>query len=460
MIVATGAMTTLQPNSEPTYPNPPPYWWTKRLLLFAAVLALGLVIAWNWWAREAQRRVDAEVAAIRARGEPLDAADFEVAPIPDSLNAAVSIVAAIGKVPASEVNFIANLPSRMKSGPLAPADQQGVDRVTKASTTMQSLVRTARFQPGIVWSTNVLKNPPTWGSQTSLPRTLLADALHEHLAGSDAEAIEILRDMIFVTDSLERPRPNLLMHLLATFNGSITFDAVEGITPDLQVMPQIGATTQPTGPASREQVAALIAALLDDQDMQKGLARGLQAERVIIYSAINPASRVRSTVSPWGSSSLAWPWVQLEILRSMQAMDQIIGAAEAADVAAEQTAMSKEVRSPLEESALTRSAHTLSNVGGMKFGARVDQQLSTLASRRVAAIRLAIRLYQVDHDGTFPETLDELVPRYLPALPTDPTDPGGKLFTYRKSPPTVIAAYGAFPLTRTQRSRPATTSAN
>src|SRR5204862_1650963 len=103
-------------------------------------------------------------------------ADFDVAPIPDSLNAAVWIVAAIGKVPVSEIQFI-NAPPRTGGNPLAEPDRQAIGRVVRGSTTMQSLVRTARFQPGILWSINVLNLPPNYANQTSLPRTLLIDAL-------------------------------------------------------------------------------------------------------------------------------------------------------------------------------------------------------------------------------------------------------------------------------------------
>jgi len=48
----------------------------------------------------------------------------------------------------------------------------------------------------------------------------------------------------------------------------------------------------------------------------------------------------------------------------------------------------------------------------------------------MAAISLAIRLYEHDH-GSWPEALDELVPEYLPAEPFDPFDAEMRPFQYR-----------------------------
>jgi hypothetical protein len=47
-----------------------------------------------------------------------------------------------------------------------------------------------------------------------------------------------------------------------------------------------------------------------------------------------------------------------------------------------------------------------------------------------AGIGLASRLFEADHDR-IPESLEELVPEYLPRLPTDPFDPNGGPLRYR-----------------------------
>jgi hypothetical protein len=49
-----------------------------------------------------------------------------------------------------------------------------------------------------------------------------------------------------------------------------------------------------------------------------------------------------------------------------------------------------------------------------------------LASRRMAATAIAIRLYELDH-GRRPSTLVELIGSYLPATPDDPLAPSGPI---------------------------------
>jgi hypothetical protein len=52
-----------------------------------------------------------------------------------------------------------------------------------------------------------------------------------------------------------------------------------------------------------------------------------------------------------------------------------------------------------------------------------------MAQRRMAATALAMRLYELDH-GQRPESLGELVPRYLPAVPEDPFVENGQTIRY------------------------------
>src|SRR5690606_10130268 len=54
----------------------------------------------------------------------------------------------------------------------------------------------------------------------------------------------------------------------------------------------------------------------------------------------------------------------------------------------------------------------------------------TRTSGHAAAIALATRLFEAD-TGRLPETLEELVPDYLPHVPVDPFDAGGEPLRYR-----------------------------
>src|SRR4051794_7080659 len=74
---------------EPTWPDPPRYWWLKRLALASLLLLLSLAVvrvAWGW---EAHRRLARELAPVRAAGGPVSAAETNVAPVPDAENGAL-----------------------------------------------------------------------------------------------------------------------------------------------------------------------------------------------------------------------------------------------------------------------------------------------------------------------------------------------------------------------------------
>jgi hypothetical protein len=60
----------------------------------------------------------------------------------------------------------------------------------------------------------------------------------------------------------------------------------------------------------------------------------------------------------------------------------------------------------------------------------IEYDMKARADRRLSAAALAIRLYQADHAGRFPPSLEALVPAYLPFLPVDPFDPNGKPLRY------------------------------
>jgi len=59
-------------------------------------------------------------------------------------------------------------------------------------------------------------------------------------------------------------------------------------------------------------------------------------------------------------------------------------------------------------------------------------KLTNVAMERAGILKLALRLFEADN-GKPAETLDQLVPKYLPSLPVDPFDTEGKPFRYRSS---------------------------
>ena len=77
---------TIEPTVEPI---PPRYWWLKRIALAAGFLFVALFALRLWWGWEANRRLQAEIDKIIAKGEPIYPEDFDPKEdIPDDQNAA------------------------------------------------------------------------------------------------------------------------------------------------------------------------------------------------------------------------------------------------------------------------------------------------------------------------------------------------------------------------------------
>jgi len=63
---------------------------------------------------------------------------------------------------------------------------------------------------------------------------------------------------------------------------------------------------------------------------------------------------------------------------------------------------------------------------------RSEESLETLIAKGdLLELGLSLRAYERTH-GAFPDTLAELMPEYLPAIPEDPLN--GKKYIYEKSP--------------------------
>ncbi|MCH7565360.1 MAG: hypothetical protein IH968_16225 [Gemmatimonadetes bacterium] len=72
----------------------------------------------------------------------------------------------------------------------------------------------------------------------------------------------------------------------------------------------------------------------------------------------------------------------------------------------------------------------------------IEHQQSKSKKFLIAAIALAMRLYELDH-GRRPRQLSELVPDYLPAVPLDPMASDGRVIVYLLEPePPILYSVG------------------
>jgi hypothetical protein len=277
-----------------------------------------------------------------------------------------------------------------------------------------------------------------------LSEVLQFAARHEQLAGNDAEALELARDILRQSNLMNRDNPVLVTYLVAAGNDSRACDLVRVLSHDLRVLPDSNATTQPTGPASRAQVNALIAELLDETDHRRGFRTGLQTERMMEYDcAVNPVG-----LGVWGvqMSSIVGmvyrPIFDLDAIRVMQNTTAVADAGAASNWPAANAQLPNVDRQFSSLTTAGNATRLLSRIIMPAFDRAVLRHYRAMAERRVAALRLAIRLYQIDHGGKDPARLDELVPNYIPALPLDLFASDGRSFGYFAAPRPFVYSVG------------------
>jgi hypothetical protein len=405
-------------DSEPTIPFPPRFWWLKRIVVIAVLFVLGMIALLKWWAWKAEQRMTAEVARLRASGERVPIEDFQHPAVADADNAAMSLKTAAAL---TKQNAVAgkSVPSR------APA-------------------RLARFQSKADWGVTI-QSPvstvllPGLSSQRQLTNELAINVAYEHAVQHDAEAIEILRDMLSQANRLHQDSPFLVSDLVGIGITRKTCETIRAIAHDLEVLKDEKATTQPTGLASRQQVRMLIDDLLDDRAYRAGFQRAMQGERLFQYDTAMNASGFPAmglpNVGPWR------PMYVLDAIRGMRHITQVQAAGAVADFQTSKARMPSQFKFMPGQSAASFITHFFSSLTTPALDRVVQLQFTGLAERRVAALRLAIRLYQIDHDNQYPSRLEELVPRYIASLPADPFRAGGGTFRYVRSPTTKPVLY-------------------
>jgi hypothetical protein len=433
---------------EPDCPFPPRFWWIRRIVVVSVLLVAGYIGAMIWCRNSARQRLIGEVQSIRARGEPILIEDIQTPPPHDALNAAYSLLTASNstRLTPAESDFLYRFDA---DRPVDDKSMQSLAQVARASAPARQLARLARFQNetnwGITYASPLIATLlPHLGRQRELAHLLACNAIHEHLASNDAEAVELARDILRQSNVLQRDQPFLVTHLVAVGVGERACALVRVLSYDLTVHRDADATTQPGGPASHAQVRALIAELLDETDCRRGYIAGLHGERMMEYDcAVNPGG-----LGLWGSGVLPVveaayrPIFDLDAIRIMRNTTQVASAAQAGNLPAAQKQMPNPEQDFSSQSVATGASRLLSRIIMPAFNSSLKRHYQALAERRVAALRLALRLYQIDHDGRLPARLDELVPRYVGSLPADPLAADGRTFGYRVSPRALLYSVG------------------
>lgn len=414
-------------------PWPPRYWWGKRLggaFALFVVAVLGLRAGVSWWA---ERRLEALIRAAQERGEPVFPEDFALPTVPDEENAAYWY--RLAQEALHEPNALLDAHGRWV-GFEAIFDDPGIltrfpevaDELLAGNALAFEYARRGAQRRRSNWDFQPHAGELVFHLRAhfeSVGHTLGMAAYVEVDRGHHAAAVEYAISAVEYARRVDCNRGWEAMTALR---------ALEPVIPRLRTTEEC--SQQEIG-ATRARLEMLLRLLADEASYPPILLRAACARRtadLMLLSEFAPEgwglSRFKKDLYwsrewPWGTYFAASPLYQWMHVRTMEERAVSIRSAT--------------LGSFDPDGYLYNWWNFVPNSMFGDFvvsfcpGSVIDSSPSSVCAMvrdaRLNAIALAIRLFETDC-GRRPEHLDELVPRYLPALPRDPYFADGRAFEY------------------------------
>jgi hypothetical protein len=455
------------PLEAPGESTPPRARWLRRLLLGVVLLWVLLVATWVVLLALASHELDLQRRAARARHEPVDAADFAGPPLAKEDNAVTHLLRACEQYHPNDGETAENWDA-LHTSPLTPEAARILRPYIAANAKALAEIRSLRRCPGADWHLLDPAASPREREQRyfdyflSLNRTREVDLLLSsacavaHQDGDDAAAVEYLRDLLAATRAIDSA-PALVGHLISMGSDALAAQAVTEVVASLNASAAApSATSSPITrrPAGRAQVAGLVDQFLNEPQRRERASRAFLGDRARVLSLAGEPTL--ELVPPSGG---AGEWTTAPMPRYRRALDLLRrpmlrhrAAAEAGTLGQAAAAVRRldwPSAAALAPAFRRRNASTvplvrwLSGEFGSNYGLSVNTHFRATAERRMAAVLLALRLYQLDHAGQFPATLQQLAGAYLPSVPADPFAKGGRPIGYLRCGQTVFV-YSVF----------------
>jgi hypothetical protein len=396
--------------------------WPRRVALTVALFVAALLVAHGIWSAIESHKLNAQINALHAAGEPILPEDFVPANPNDPDNAVADLIAAISLLqPKGQVwDQFDRLTLAL---PLRPEEIASIDTIVNRSQPALNRIKSAELQPQRNWPIDASKSAniieailPELNGIRALADVLMSEGLLEHQRGDDRAAMEHLNCIMFIAELTDR-YPTLVGHLVAIGCRAMAAQRLMEISPDLRIGTR-------HGDAPPAQVRATIDRLLNDKTIRDGYIWGLQGERMFQLTLVRRilAGQPMSNVPPTsGQPQEGWnpfgtyvgkPFIYHNARVILDYTSKMIPLANEPNWPAAHQKVPADVQGPLPLIFLARL------ITGSMWRA-VEVHFRGVQDQHLAAAALALRWYAVDHDGQLPATLDLLVPKYLPAIPTD-----------------------------------------
>ncbi|GJM24468.1 MAG: hypothetical protein DHS20C16_08830 [Phycisphaerae bacterium] len=415
--------------------DPPRFWWTRRIAWGSLALIVSIVVLWGSSAAIAQYRLDKLIASYRAAGEPVLAEDFDVhVEIPSAENAAAFYARARDAYiwPASfgwDFSDFDLVDSVYSDTPGAYADE--VERFISTNAVTIEHLQKAADCTRVEWREPFV-NPLTASNLDNVmaPRRfakLLSTAIGTfHQQNRDGDALDLLYAQVRLAGHRSSLNGSLLDNLVVTSIARMSHDVIENIGAALLTDIRLDDDVQ-----SRKRLHQIISGLLDNAAYSESFQAGLIGERIVVlnlYETI-PDGKPISVVFPGASRSYMLairPTLVSHCRRVLESVDQVI--------AGSRSATYPMVMSDIDHVVVPTAwrgigAYLPDYMTSPSYGQTMRVEFTRLACRRMAAIALAVHMYELDH-GHRPEVLQALVPDYLKAIPRDPFFNGDRPVRY------------------------------
>lgn len=422
--------------------HPKRFYWLKRFAiagLVLLVLLIGLRLAWG---QRVQSRLDQAIADIHAKGEPIQMADFAFEPLDDADNGAWYLAQALQQwptLPGTPGQRITDTDWH-NEGEEAGFTDPITDNAAYLATCQPvlDLIRQAAACEEADWDVQLVR--PTWDillphlgemrelmrlvddvaeralhvgdTQLTLEAILLQQAIARHVTRRNISLIEYLVGLSIVQTSserIERCLPHLNpADLREGESRALANELIQQYTDDF---------------FSENMIRSMVGERVSNHDLYEGVIDGtFSASDIFGYG--DPMEWMIDTP---GTRQAIMPAIKNEQLLTTQALTDMIEGLKSNVPGKQIEQIDEAINDKLNSNSL------LYPLNGAMFGVygRVYYyNQRNQAFRHCAAVAIAIKLYEADQ-GQRPDTLAQLVPEYLPAIPTDPFSPTGEPIKYK-----------------------------
>lgn len=413
------------PQSTDSSQAAPSRKWVWRLLIGVAVLLVLIGLPWSILELTSRGALDRQIAAMKAAGEPLSLAEYydRLPPLPDDQNSARIIESLTEeldsisnpKPPPEHLPFFGKGILPAWSDPWHKEMLTAINEFLTTNAELIARIDPIQHLPRGRFHLELKSNPiaillPNLAPLRTAANVEVLAAINDAAAGKQADALVRCRTILNLSAAV-REEPILISSLVSASIDARAVSILERLLAARSAAPELLASLQD---------------LLHDHDLNSPIPTGLRGERLGqmgIHEFI--AERGPQSISNiTGRSSLALPkgfnWLIAGLFRLSQAktlellaplIDSLNSPKEAMEVVAE----------------FDRKAGSL---GPQYIVAKIIlpslTRCVTLWARQLAELRcartgLAAERFRIA-TGKWPETLDELAPRYLDAVPLDPFD--------------------------------------